>query len=117
MASMEEKQFSIGVVVSCKRSDCVLDESKCSSCVESFIGANIKKHDEFSLTQITTGNQSKQFAVSFVAHCLRPDCSATTADGSCCTGSSEKCEMCLRLIVGRGIREMYGFHAKEIAVV
>lgn len=116
MTTFEEKQFSIGVVVSCKRSDCELDESKCSNCVETFVGENIKKLERFSLSQITTGNQSKQFAISFVAHCLRPDCSTTSAEGSCCTGSSDKCEMCLRMIVGRGIREMYGFHAKEIAV-
>jgi len=118
MATATEKQFTIGMVVSCKRRDCALDEGACSTCVESFIGENIKFHDRFALRQITTGNQSKQFSVSFVAHCRRPDCT-TAFDGAeaCCTASAEKCEMCLRTIVNRSIREMYGFHAKEIAVV
>lgn len=115
----DRKQFSIGMVVSCKRSDCApANEEACSDCVEGFIGENIKKHERFDLRQITTGNQSKQFSVSFLANCLRPDCTTTSDAGdACCTASVEKCEMCLRTIVGQGIREMYGFHAKEIAVV
>lgn len=118
MATKDDKQFSIGMVVSCKRSDCAPAESECAKCVENFVGENIKRHEKFSLSQITTGNQTKQFAISFIAHCLRPDCSVDPNNfGSCCTASSEKCEMCLRMIVGRGIREMFGFHAKEIAVV
>ena len=118
MATATEKQFTIGMVVSCKRSDCTQAEEACSTCVESFVGENIKLHDRFALRQITTENQSKQFSVSFNAHCLRPDCTVTSDGGeACCTASAEKCEMCLRTIVSRGIREMYGFHAKEIAVV
>ncbi len=118
METATEKQFTIGMVVSCKRSDCVPAEGACSTCVENFVGESVKLHEQFTLRQITTGNQSKQFSVSFVAHCRRPDCT-TTYDGAeaCCTASAEKCEMCLRTIVSRGIREMYGFHAKEIAVV
>lgn len=114
----QEKNFSIGMVVSCKRSDCDPGEAVCTSCVSDFIGENIKLYNQFSLRQITTGNQSKQFSVSFDAQCLRPDCSATTITGgeACCTASADKCEMCLRTIVSRGIREMYGFHAKEIVV-
>ncbi len=117
MSGMEEKQFSIGMVVSCKRSDCTPEETVCSQCVESFIGENVKKHDQFDLRQITTSNQSKQFSLSFIAHCLKPDCSLPGAEaGACCTASAEKCEMCLRTIVGGSIKEMYGFHAKEIVV-
>jgi len=114
----DEKQFAIGMVVSCKRLDCHADETVCAHCVEGFVGENIKKHTHFSLSQATMGNNSKQFVVSFIAHCLKADCTGAPAEeyGSCCTASSDKCEMCLRMIVSRGIREMYGFHAKEIVV-
>jgi len=114
----EEKQFAIGMVVSCKRSDCHVDESLCALCVEGFVGENVRKHTHFALSQATMGNNSRQFVVSFIAHCLKPDCSGAVREpyGSCCTASSDKCEMCLRTIVSRGIREMYGFHAKEIVV-
>ena len=116
--SAEEKHFSIGMVVSCKRSDCQAEAGVCAHCVQGFIGENVKKHTHFSLSEATTGNQSKQFVVSFIAHCAKPDCTGSPEEfvGSCCTASSDKCEMCLRTIVSRGIREMYGFHAKEIVV-
>lgn len=118
MATLDQKHFSVGMVVSCKRKDCTPSEGACAHCVESFVGESVKKHDRFALRQITTGNQSKQFAISFDALCKRPDCSDPEAvAGSCCTASADKCEMCLRMIVGRGIREMHGFHAKEISVV
>lgn len=118
MSITHEKQFAIGMVVSCKRFDCELDEALCGHCVEGFIGENVKKHTHFSLSQATTGNNSKQFVVSFIAHCLKPDCAGAPdqSHGSCCTASADKCEMCLRTIVSRGIREMHGFHAKEIVV-
>ena len=117
MGTTHEKQFSVGMVVSCKRSDCAPDEEACANCVGAFVGENLKRHERFTLRQITTGNRFKQFAVSFVVHCLRPDCSAAPAEaGVCCTATAEKCEICLRTVVGQGIREMYGFHAKEIVV-
>jgi hypothetical protein len=112
----EEKQFAVGMVVSCKRSDCHETEPVCGGCVEGFIGENIRKYDGFSFSQVTTGNGSKQFVVSFSVHCLKPDCAAESATGTCCTASADKCEICLRTIVSRGIQEMYGFHAKEIVV-
>ena len=118
MSGPNEKQFAVGMVVSCKRLECQPSEALCDRCVDGFIGENIKKHTHFSLSQVTTGNNSKQFVVSFIAHCLKPDCTGAAGEkyGSCCTASADKCEMCLRTIVSRGIREMYGFHTKEIVV-
>ena len=118
MDKVDVKQFVVGMVVSCKRFDCQMDKGLCGNCVEGFVGENVKKHTHFSLSEATTSNNSKQFVVSFVAHCLRPDCSVAPdgLSGSCCTASADKCEMCLRTIVSRGIRQMDGFHAKEIVV-
>ncbi len=117
MSNLMEKQFSIGMVVSCKRLDCEANGEACATCIENFIGEDVKKHTNFVLSQVTTGNGSKQFVVSFVAHCQKPDCTVSTPQAvSCCTSSSDKCEMCLRTIVSRSIQEMYGFHAKEIVI-
>ncbi len=116
MALTEEKQFAVGMVVSCKRGECGSEGEICAGCVQNFIGDSVKKHTHFSLSQATTGNGSKQFVVSFIAHCLRPDCSTTSEMGACCTASSEKCEICLRTIVSQSIHQLYGFHAKEIVV-
>jgi hypothetical protein len=112
----DEKQFAVGMVVSCKRSDCHEPEPVCAECIEGFIDESVRKYRNFSFTQATTGNGSKQFVVSFSVHCRKPDCEPDSLTGACCTASADKCEICLRTIVSRGIHEMYGFHAKEIVI-
>ena len=118
MSNNEPKMYMISFVVSCKKMSCELEGEKCSQCLEGFVGENIQKHSSFSCSQVTTSNNSKQFVVSLVAHCEKPDCITVLGEEvACCTASPEKCEMCLRSIVNRGIRQMDGFHAKEITVV
>jgi len=117
MNEREPKFYMISFVVSCKKMSCELDDTGCSDCIEGFVGENIHKHSSFSCSQVTTAHQSKQFVVSLVAHCEKPDCvSVLGEEVVCCTASQEKCELCLRSIVNRGIRQMDGFHAKEITV-
>lgn len=112
-----EKKLAVSFVVSCKRTNCIPADDKCDACLESFIGRSVRKFDEFACSRITTGNGTRQFGVSFVATCKKPDCTVEIPRAvTCCTASPDKCEMCLRSIVGQSIRQMHGFHAKEIVV-
>ena len=113
-----EKRFAVSFVVSCKKTRCVPEEGKCERCLAAFIGRSVRSFDNFKTSGITTGNGSRQFGVSFMATCKKPDCTVEVPRAvACCTASADKCEMCLSSIVGRSIRQMHGFHMKEIAVV
>ncbi|MHB0976911.1 MAG: hypothetical protein ACYC1U_06925 [Candidatus Aquicultorales bacterium] len=115
---MAEKFFNVSFTVSCKNMRCEPSESKCARCIKSVIDEDIRKMTSYRCTTLTTPNHSKKFGVSFTAVCKRPDCSSSLPRGvACCTANAEKCEMCLRSIVGRGVRSLRGFHVKEIAVV
>lgn len=116
--SHDEKQFHVSFVVSCKNMKCSRKGPGCSKCIEAIVAEHIYKYADFRSSQITTPNGSRQFGVSFLVTCKKPDCSTGLPPHmACCTGNSEKCEMCLRSIIHRGIILMSGFHAKEIAVV
>ncbi len=113
-----EKKFAVSFIVSCKKTHCFPDEAKCDACLASFVGESVRKFRDFSASRIITGNGSRQFGVSFTAECRKPDCTSDVPRAvACCTAGPDKCEMCLRLIVGRSIRAMHGFHVKEIVVV
>lgn len=118
MVPMTEKKFAVSFIVSCKNGGCLPAEGKCDRCLEMFVGQSVRKFEDFKISGITTGNGSRQFGVSFLATCRKPDCTLDVPRAvACCTANPDKCEMCLRGIVGRSIREMHGFHMKEILVV
>ncbi len=118
MYQREEKQFVVSLIVSCKATHCSPREDDCRRCLESVLGRCVKKFDNFNSSLITTGNNSRQFGVSFTATCRKPDCSPTLARGiACCTSHPDKCAMCLRTIVGQNVHVMREFHVKEICVV
>jgi hypothetical protein len=118
MYQSTEKRFAVSFIVSCKKTPCIPEEGKCDRCLELFVGHSVRKFDNFKVSAITTGNGSRQFGVSMMATCRKPDCTSDVPRAvACCTASADKCEMCIRSVVGRSIREMHGFHVKEIAVV
>jgi hypothetical protein len=118
MYEPEEKRFAVSFVVSCKKASCIPEEAKCARCLELFVGQSVRKFDTFKISAITTGNGTRQFGVSMMATCKKPDCTLDVPRAvACCTADPDKCEMCMRSIVGHSIREMHGFHLKEIAVV
>lgn len=118
MRKVAEKTFAVGFTVSCKNLRCTPEDEKCSECIETIIDEQIRLMSNFRCSMITTSNNSRQFNASFTAVCRKPDCTAIDTDyGYCCTANADKCEFCLRSIVVRGIREMNGFHVKEIAVL
>ena len=118
MAEYQDKKFGVSFVVSCKDMRCDAEPDACSACLHSIVGQSVKKFDGFKSSMITTANGSRQFGVSFVATCRKPDCSIDVPRAvACCTANADKCEMCLTTIVGRSVREMHGFHVKEIVVV
>ncbi len=113
----QEKVFNISFVVSCKNIKCQKNSIECFDCLNVFVGQHIIKYLNFRFSEIITSNNSKQFGISFNLICKKPDCTKTLPRNIvCCTANSEKCELCLRTIVNRGIIEMSGFHAKELTV-
>jgi hypothetical protein len=117
MGLMEEKRFAISCIVSCKNMMCRAEADRCRSCLERVVGESVRKFDDFKASTMTTGHGSKQFGVSFVAACRKPDCSAALARGvACCTANADKCEQCLTTVVGKSIRELAGLHVKEIVI-
>ena len=113
-----EKRFVVSFIVSCKKMNCTPQANKCDGCLERFVGQSVRSFEDFKVSRVTTGNGSRQFGVSFAAVCKKPDCTLDIPRAvACCTADPDKCEMCLSSIVGRSIREMHGFHMKEIAVL
>lgn len=118
MYESTEKRFAVSFVISCKKTGCTPEEGKCGRCLELYVGQSVRTFEGFKVSAITTGNGSRQFGVSFAATCKKPDCTLDVPRAvACCTASADKCEMCLSSIVSRSIRELHGFHMKEIAVV
>lgn len=114
---MVEKAFAVSFAVSCKNMKCAPEGLKCTRCIKAIVDDQIRKMSSFRCSIATTANNSKRFNVSFVAVCRKPDCAPRLPRNvACCTASPEKCELCLRSIVMRGIRSLSGFHVKEIAV-
>ncbi|MCL4499089.1 MAG: hypothetical protein M1335_02455 [Chloroflexi bacterium] len=115
---MTEKAFAVSFVVSCKNMRCEPSEAKCARCIKAIIDEHIRRMASFKCSMATTPNGSRRFHVSFIAMCRKPDCSMSVPRNvACCTAEPDKCELCLRSIVTRGIRSLRGFHIKEIAVV
>lgn len=118
MIERPEKRFTVSLIISCKEMGCSPYLGDCNMCLESIISGCVRKFEDFKISQIITGNHSRQFGVSFTAICRKPDCSAGLARGiACCTAHPDKCEMCLRMIVSQDVRVIRNFHVKEIAVV
>ncbi len=116
--SSEEKTFNINFKVSCKNLRCDKQAEHCYNCLRNFVGQNIIRFSNFRCSQVTTSNNSKQFGVSFLLICIKPDCTVKVPRNvTCCTANPEKCEICLRSIVNNSIIAMEGFHAKELTIV
>lgn len=114
----QEKHFAVSLVVSCKDMACKRATDECDRCLEAVVTRELRKYQRFRASRITTANGSRQFGVSLEATCRLPDCAVGLPRAvACCTASADKCEMCLATIISREVRQMRGFHVKEILVV
>ena len=112
------KIFQVSFTASCKNMNCSAPEDDCWSCLRRLISGPIYEMFSYKCNLITTTNLSKKFGCSFLVTCTKPNCDENVPRSiACCTTNPDKCELCLRTIVQKSIRDLHGFHVKEILVV
>jgi hypothetical protein len=112
------KVFQVSFTASCKNLKCKAPEEKCWDCLRTLIDGPIQEMFSYKCNLITTTNLSKKFGCSFLVSCKKPNCDEKVPRNvACCTANADKCELCLRTVVQKSIRDLQGFHVKEILVV